>query len=127
LVPAAVLGAGRPAVVVNIPVQPGNAPALARGQVIDAWAGSKDCLPQRVLAAAPVQEVRSGDVSALSGGAAALQVVVRVSPVEAEQVLAALSREATIRLVVREGDLPRGPVAAAACVRPAPADRQGGD
>jgi hypothetical protein len=118
LVPAAALRTVPPAVVVNIPVQPANAPAVARGQSIDVWASSKDCLPERVLAAAPVQEVRSEGVGALSSGAGSLQVVVRVGAVEAERVLAALSREATIRLVVLEGDPPGRATAATSCVRP---------
>jgi hypothetical protein len=116
LLPVAALGTLRPAVVVNIPVAPANAPAVARGQSIDVWASSKDCLPERVLAAAPVQEVRT-ESGALSGGAGALQVVVRVGAVDAERVLAALSREATIRLVVLEGDPPGRAVGASSCAR----------
>jgi hypothetical protein len=54
--------------------------------------------------------------------------VVRVSVAEAVRVLVALSREATIRLAVLEGDPPGGSVAAvAACVRPGGADQRGGD
>ncbi len=90
---------------------------MARGQSIDVWASSKDCLPERVLAAAPVQEVRT-ESGALSGGAGALQVVVRVGAADAERVLAALSREATIRLVVLEGDPPGRAAGASSCVRP---------
>jgi hypothetical protein len=128
LVPAAVLRTVPPAVVVNIPVQPANAPVLTRGQSIDVWVSSKDCLPQRVLAAAPVQEVRSDDLTGLSAGAGTVQVVVRVSAAEAERVLTALSREATIRLAVLEGDPPGGSVAAAAaCVRPGGTDQRGAD
>ena len=117
-----------PAVVVNIPVQPANAPAVVRGQSVDVWASSKECLPERVLAAAPVQEVRAEGVGALSGGAGALQVVVRVSALEAERVLVALSREATIRLVVLEGDPPgRAAATATSCGRPGTAGvRPGG-
>jgi hypothetical protein len=124
LMPAAALGTVPPAVVVNIPVQPANAPVVTRGQSIDVWASSKDCLPERVLAAAPVQEVRSEGVGALSSGAGSLQVVVRVGAVEAERVLAALSREATIRLVVLEGDPPGRAAAATSCVRPGAAGEQ---
>jgi hypothetical protein len=124
LVPAAALRTVPPAVVVNIPVQPANAPAVARGQSIDVWASSKDCLPERVLAAAAVQEVRSEGVGALSSGAGSLQVVVRVGAVEAERVLAALSREATIRLVVLEGDPPGRAAAGTSCVRPGAAGEQ---
>jgi hypothetical protein len=126
LVPATALRTGAPAVVVNIPVQPTNAPAVARGQAIDVWASSKDCPPERVLAAAPVQEVHVDGIGALSGGAGALQVVVRVTAVEAERVLAALSREATIRLVVLEGDPPGRAAAPTTCVRPGAAQQGGG-
>lgn len=118
LVPAAALRTVPPAMVVNIPVQPANAPAVVRGQSIDVWASSKECLPERVLTSAPVQEVRAEGVGALSSGVGALQVVVRVSAVEAERVLAALSREATIRLVVLEGDPPGRAATAPSCVRP---------
>jgi len=104
LLPVAALAAAAPGVVVNIPVPPANAPAVARGQSVDVWAAGKGCGPERVLAGVPVQEVRT-ESGALSAGAGALQVVVRVGPAEAERVLAALSREATIRLTVVEGDL----------------------
>ncbi|MFL5913132.1 MAG: hypothetical protein ACJ768_21510 [Gaiellaceae bacterium] len=126
LVPAAAVRTVPPAVVVNIPVQPANAPAVTHGQSVDVWASSKDCLPQRVLAGAAVQDVRADGVGALSGTAGGLQVVVRVSAAEAERMLAALSREATIRLVVPEGDPPGRAVTATACVRPGAADEQGG-
>ena len=119
LLPVAALRTVSPAVVVNIPVQPANAPAVARGQSVDVWASSKSCPPERVLAAAPVQDVRTeGD--ALSTGLGALQVVVRVGAVEAERVLAALGREATIRLVVLEGDPPGRAAAATSCGRREP-------
>ena len=89
---------------------------MARGQSVDVWAGSKDCGPERVLAAAPVQEVRT-DSGALASADGTLQVVVRVSAAEAERVLAALSWEATVRLVVLEGDPPgRAAAASASCV-----------
>jgi hypothetical protein len=68
--------------------------------------------------------VRSEGVGALSSGAGSLQVVVRVGAVEAERVLAALSREATIRLVVLEGDPPGRAAAATSCVRPGAAGEQ---
>jgi hypothetical protein len=117
LLPVAALQTVPPAVVVNIPVQPANAPAVVRGQSVDVWASSKDCLPRRVLAAAPVQDVRTeGGPLAASGGA--LQVVVRVSAAEAERVLAALSQEATIRLVVLDGEPPGRATAPPTCVRP---------
>lgn len=105
LVPAAALRTVPPGLIVNIPVQPANAPAVSRGQSVDVWASSKGCAPERVLAAAPVQEVRSEGVGALSSGAGSLQVVVRVGAAEAERLLTALGAEATIRLVVLEGEL----------------------
>ncbi len=116
LLPVAAVRMVPPAVVVNIPVPPANAPAISRGQSVDVWASSKDCPPERVLAAAPVQEVRT-EAGALSTGTGALQVVVRVEAAEAERVLAALSREATIRLVVLEGDPPGRAAGPASCVR----------
>ena len=117
LLPVAAVRMVPPAVVVNLPVPPANAPAVARGQSIDVWASSKDCPPERVLVAAPVQEVRT-EAGALSAGTGAQQVVVRVAAAEAERVLVALSREATIRLVVVEGDPPGRAAATASCLRP---------
>ncbi len=116
LLPVAALRAVPPGVVVNIPVPTANAPSVARGQSVDVWAGGKDCVPGRVLAGVPVQEVRTGP-GALSAGAGTLQVVVRVDPAEAERVLAVLSQEAGIRLVVVEGDLAARPVGPLTCAR----------
>lgn len=116
LLPIAALRTIAPGVVVNIPVPPANAPSVARGQTVDVWAGGKDCGPERVLAGVPVQEVRSG-TGALSAGAGALQVVVRVDAAEAERVLAALSQEAAIRLVVVEGDLAARAAGPLTCAR----------
>lgn len=126
LLPAAALRTVKPGVVVNIPVPPANAPAVSRGQSVDVWASTRDCLPQRVLAAVTVQDVRADSVGALSAGAGALQVVVRIGAAEAERVLAALSREATIRLVVLDGDPPEPAATAPVCGRPGPPDDRGG-
>lgn len=116
LLPVAALRTVPPGVVVSIPVPPANAPAVTRGQSVDVWASSKDCGPERVLAAVPVQEVRAeaGGLSAAGGQ----HVVVRVGAAEAERVLGALSREAAIRLVVVEGDLPGRAGDAVSCARP---------
>lgn len=118
LLPVAALRHPPPGVVVAIPVRPENAPAVSRGQSVDVWAGTKDCAPQRVLAAVPVQEVRSDRVGALASSSGPLQVVVRVGAADAERLLTALGAEATIRLVLLDG----GPGAAAGgtrCARPA--------
>lgn len=123
LLPVAALRSTQPGLVVNIPVRPENAPALFRGKSVDVWASTKGCAPERVLVAAPVQEVRSEGVGALSSGAGSLQVVVRVGAAEAERLLAALGVEATIRLVVLEGDLPRRAAAATSCLWPGAAAR----
>ena len=116
LLPAAALATVAPGVVVNIPVPPANAPALARGQSVDVWAAGKDCGPERVLAGVPVQEVRA-ESGALSAGAGTVQVVVRVGSAEAERVLAALSREVTVRLVVVQGDLEARAAGPLTCAR----------
>lgn len=116
LLPVAAIGTVAPGVVVNIPVLPANAPSVARGQTVDVWAGGKGCGPERVLAGVPVQEVRS-EGGPLSAGGSALQVVVRVGAAEAERVLAALSQEVAIRLVVVEGDLATRPAGPLTCVR----------
>ena len=106
LLPVAALRVSPPGVIVNIPVQPKDAPAVARGHLVDVWATGKGCPPTRVLAGAAVQDVRDQGVGALSGAPGALQVVVRVGGAEAERLLAALGGEATIRLVVLDGAVP---------------------
>ena len=103
LLPVAALRHPSPGVVVAIPVRPENAPAVSRGQSVDVWAGTKDCRPERVLAAAPVQEVRTDRVGALASSSGPLQVVVRVGAADAERLLVALGAEATIRLVLLDG------------------------
>jgi SAF domain len=91
--------------IVSIPVQPGNAPGLARGQLIDVWSTVKGCAPVQVLSRVPVQDVHAGGGGALSVNPTALQVIVRVSSSDARRVIAALGTESTIRLVVVDGDL----------------------
>lgn len=119
LLPAAALHGAEPASIVNLPVRPENAPEVSRGQAVDVWASTRDCGPRRVLSAAAVQDVRTDGTGALSAGAGALQVVVRVGPADAERLLAALGPDATIRLVVVEGE--HGSAGAPrACVRPGP-------
>lgn len=125
LLPASALRGSTPASIVNLPVRPEDAPAVSRGQAVDVWAGTRQCAPRRVLAAAAVQDVRGDGGGSLSGGAGALQVVVRVAPADAERLLAALGADATIRLVVVEGDQGRGGTAQP-CVRPGSASG-GGD
>jgi SAF domain-containing protein len=116
LLPAEALRHPSPGVVVAIPVLPENAPAVSRGQSIDVWAGTKDCGPELVLAAAPVQEVRTDRVGALASSSGPLQVVVRVGAADVERLLAALGAEATIRLVLLDGG-PGAAVAGPPCVR----------
>ena len=105
LLPAAAVRTTPAAVLVNVPVQPQNAPAVLRGQAIDVWAGRKGCAPARILAAAAVQEVREDGSGALAAASGTVQVVVRVAPVEAERLVATLGADATVRLVVVDGDV----------------------
>ena len=106
-----------PAAIVDIPVQAGNAPGLARGALIDVWSTAKGCVPIQVLSRVVVQEVHSGAGGALSVNPASIQVIVRVAPEQARRVVAALGTESTIRLVVLEGDLPPTPVPTASVDR----------
>jgi len=112
LLPATALRTTPPGLVVNLPVRPENAPAVARGQAVDVWAGTKDCGPRRVLASAAVQEVRSGDAGPLTGGGDSLQVVLRVPPADAERLVIVLAAESTVRLVVVDGVTPAAAAAA---------------
>jgi len=106
LLPATALRTTPPGLVVNLPVRPENAPAVARGQAVDVWAGTKECGPRRVLASAVVQEVRSGDAGALTSSGDPLQVLLRVGPADAERLLIVLGVESTVRLVVVDGVTP---------------------
>jgi hypothetical protein len=108
LLPAAAFDSRPPGAIVSIPVKPENAPAVARGQLIDVWSTTKGCPPVRVLGGVAVQEVRASGGGALSVSAGALQVIVRVRADQAERVVAALGAEPTIRLVVLDGSLPAG-------------------
>ena len=121
LLPIAALLDPPPGVLVAIPVRPENAPAVSRGQSVDVWAGTRECAPRRLLAAAPVQEVRAHGAGALAGSSGPLQVVVRVGATDAERLLGALGAEATIRLVLLDG----GPGAAVTGSRCARADAPG--
>ena len=100
LLPVGALHVAAAGVAVNLPVRPGDAPPVERGQTVDVWAGTAGCGPRRVLASAVVQEVRS-----VEGGAAAgpRQVVVRVARADADRLLAVLWAGSTIRLVVVAG------------------------
>jgi hypothetical protein len=106
LLPASAVAAVSPAAIVAVPVRPQNAPALARGLSVDVWATVKGCAPALVLAAVPVQDVRSERVGSLSATAGSMQVVLRVDPAAAARLLAALGAEAVIRLVVLDGPVP---------------------
>lgn len=106
LLPAAVVRGTPPGLVVSLPVRPENSPALDRGQSVDVWAGAKGCPPRRVLGSAAVQEIRSDDSGVTSSDV--LQVVLRVSPPDAERLLAVLGAESVVRLVVVDG-LPPAP------------------
>ncbi|HZB50386.1 MAG TPA: SAF domain-containing protein [Mycobacteriales bacterium] len=103
LLPAAALTDAGPAAIVAVPVQPQNAPALARGQAVDVWATVKGCPPERVLAGVPIQDVRAERAGSLSVAGGSVQVVLRVGPAEAARLVSALGAEAVIRLVVLDG------------------------
>jgi SAF domain len=119
LLPAAAVRTTPAGVVVNVPVPTQNAPAVARGDAVDVWAGRKGCAPVRILAGAAVQEVRADGGGALASATGSMYVVVRLAPVEADRLLAALGAEATVRLVVVDGDV------GARSVAPLPACRGG--
>jgi hypothetical protein len=106
LLPRSAVVVAPPAAILSIPVQPGNAPDLVRGQLIDVWSTTKGCAPVQVLSRVAVQEVHNAGGSALGVSAGSTQVVVRVAPHDARRVVAALGTESTIRLVLLDGDLP---------------------
>lgn len=121
LLPRSVVVATPPGAIVSIPVQPGNAPGLARGQLVDIWATIKGCAPVQVLSRVAVQEVRSAGGSALAVSAST-QVIIRVAPDGARRVVAALGTESTIRLVVLDGNVPKAPALNGSVDRCEPAD-----
>jgi hypothetical protein len=114
LLPATALRTTPPGLVVSLPVAPGNAPAVTRGQAVDVWAGTKVCGPRRVLASATVQDVLDEDTGVT--GSAPLQVLLRLGPADADRLLAVLGAESTVRLVVVEG-IPRPAPVAVPCAR----------
>jgi hypothetical protein len=129
LLPAAALDVRPPAAIVSIPVKVENAPAVARGQLVDVWSTTKGCAPVRVLAGAAVQDVRASGGGALSVSTGSVQVVVRVRQDQAERVVAALGAEATIRLLVLDGLGPAHQRAGApvdGCLAAGAADQPGG-
>jgi hypothetical protein len=115
LLPLSALESGAPGAIISIPLRPENAPGLDRGRAVDVWASTKGCPPVRVLAAVPVHDVRSG-AGALSAASGITQVIVRVPPDDAERLVAALSADSTIRIVVL--DDPDGTGAGAAATSP---------
>jgi hypothetical protein len=110
----------RPGAIVNIPVEAGNAPGLARGALIDVWSTVEGCVPVQVLSRVVVQDVHSGAGGALSVNPTSVQVIVRVAPEQARRVVAALGTKGTIRLVVLEGVLPSAPAPTASVERCGP-------
>jgi hypothetical protein len=107
LLPRSAVVATPPGAILSIPVQPGNAPGLARGQLVDVWSTTKGCAPVQVLSRVAVQEVRGASGIALGASAGMNQVIIRVAPDDARRVVAALGAESTIRLVVLDGNLPK--------------------
>jgi hypothetical protein len=100
---------GTPAgALVSIPIQLGDAPGLARGDLIDVWSSVKGCAPVQVLSRVAVQEVHEGG-GALTVGSGSTLVTVRVPPAAAKRMIAAFGGDSTIRLVVLDGDLPPAP------------------
>lgn len=118
LLPAAAIVTAAPAAIVAVPVQPQNAPALSRGQSVDVWASVKGCPPVRVLSGVPVQDVRTDRAGALSASSGSVQVVLRVEPVAAARLVAALGADAVVRMVVLDGaPAPGGAAEPAGCDR----------
>jgi SAF domain len=103
LLPRSAVGQPATGALVSIPLQPQNAPAVARGDAVDVWSSAKGCPPVRLLAAAPVHEVRATGGGALSVSSGGLSVIVRIPTDQVRQVVAALGAEATVRLVVLDG------------------------
>jgi hypothetical protein len=120
LLPRSAVVVAPPGAIVSIPVPPGNAPGLARGQLIDVWSTAKGCAPIQVLSRVAVQEVRNGGGSALAVSASSMHAVVRVAPNEVGRIVAALGTESVIRLVVLEGDVPEAPAPTGSVERCAP-------
>jgi hypothetical protein len=103
LLPRAVLGSPDATVTMTVPLTSDQAPKIARGQRITLWVSTKSTLCQArvVVGAALVQEVDSAGGGSF-GTNSAENVVVRLSPGDAQQVIAVLDLDDA---VVRAGAL----------------------
>lgn len=101
LLPRAVLGTASTTVTMTVPLTSDQAPKISRGQKITLWVSTKSCQAQVVVGSALVQEV-DGAGGGSFGTSSAENVVVRVSPSDAQQVITALDLDGA---VVRAGVL----------------------
>jgi hypothetical protein len=101
LLPRAVLGTTDTTVTMTVPLTSDQAPKISRGQRITLWVSTKSCQAQVVVGSALVQEVDSAGGGSF-GTSSAENVVVRLSPADAQQVITALDLDGA---VVRAGVL----------------------
>jgi hypothetical protein len=101
LLPRAGLGSADPTMTMTVPLTSDQAPKIARGQKITLWVSTKSCQARVVVGGASVQEVDSAGGGSF-GTSSAENVVVRLSPADAQRVITALDLDGA---VVRAGVL----------------------
>src|SRR5262249_39833760 len=101
LMPRAVLDTADTTVTMTVPLTSDQAPKISQGQKITLWVSTKSCQAQVVVGSALVQEV-DGAGGGSFGTSSAENVVVRLSPTDAQQVITALDLDGA---VVRAGVL----------------------
>jgi hypothetical protein len=87
---------------VAIPLRPAAAPRISEGQRIAVWAWDKACGLRLVVADVAVQAVHD-DNGGFTGGGSGQQVVVRVAPALAQDIVAALARAGDDSTAIRAG------------------------
>jgi hypothetical protein len=90
LLPKAAVGDAQPSTTVTIPLSADDAPVIRAGQRITVWVSTRACASATVLADTAVQEVREAQGAGF-GASGGEDVIVRLSPADAERVIQALA------------------------------------
>lgn len=91
LLPAAALAVPEPATTLTVPLPPGAAPELRKGQRVELWISTKTCTSQVLLRDVTVQAVRRDDGGAFGSDGTGQDIVIRVDPALADRVVQALA------------------------------------
>lgn len=110
LLPRSAIEVTRAATTLTVPLTSGQAPRIARGQLIELWLSSKACQASVVLPSVAVQDVQTNGSGAF-GTSSAENVVIRVPTDQAARVVTALGLDGTtIRAGLLDGAADPGAV-----------------